>query len=198
MLVIALVAIAGCSSDDDNFVPETFYDAVAGHWYTELPISGETDNWRSAEVGDRTTFDKVTVLFYLGDSVMKDGWWGYLYLKEDNELVNYGGIDLGKSENRFNYNMTADGHITPSNHIEYLPQITNMLYDSRKDNITADVIYNGQSYHLSFIRPGGDVWERLNEYYEILLKAGVVGGNEDGYGHLATDVSNADATELPR
>ena len=90
MLVIALVAMTGCSKDDDNTVgeaQETQYDAVSGHWFAELPVSGETDNWRSEKECDSTTFDKVTAIFYLGDHVIKEGWWGYLYL-QDNEMVN--------------------------------------------------------------------------------------------------------------
>ena len=198
ILFIALVAMSSCSVNSDNFVEVTLYDEVAGHWYAELPISGETENWRTAEEGDTTTFDKVVALFYLGDSLIKDGWWGYLYLKDDNEMVNYGGIDLSHQANQFNYYMTADRYITPSSHIENTPKVTNMLYDSIKDVITADVTYKGQSYRLTFVRPDDDVWERLYGYYYILLEEGIVGGYDDGNGYLDTDISNDDATEPQR
>ena len=89
--------------------------------------------------------DDYSLIGKLGDYLMKDGWWGYLYLQSDNEMVNYGGLDLGKHETQFTYNMTADGHITPSSHIQNMPKVTNMLYDSGKDVITADVIYKEQS-----------------------------------------------------
>lgn len=198
MLIIALVAITSCSDNEDNSVVEAQYDAAAGHWYAELPISGETENWRTAEEGDMTTYDKVTAIFYLGGSFMKDGWWGYLYLKNDNEMVNYGGLDLAKHETQFTFNMTADGHITPSSHVQNMPKVMNMQYDSVRDVITADVTYKGQSYHLTFSRPTDDDWERLDEYFYILLEAGVVGGYDDGGDYLDTDISNDDATEPQR
>lgn len=201
MLVIALVAMTSCSDDEDSSVgpaQEAQYDAAAGHWFAELPISGETDNWRTEEEDDMTTFDNVTAIFYLGDYLMKDGWWGYLYLQSDNEMVNYGGLDLGKHETQFTYNMTADGHITPSSHIQNMPKVTNMLYDSGKDVITADVIYKEQSYQLTFKRPTDDDWERLNEYFFILLEAGVVGGYDDEGDHLNTDITGETADEPSR
>ena len=200
MLVIALVAMTGCSKDDDNTVgeaQETQYDAVSGHWFAELPVSGETDNWRSEKECDSTTFDKVTAIFYLGDHVIKEGWWGYLYL-QDNEMVNYGGIDLNKHDNQFSYYMSANGHVTPSHHIEDMPKVTNMVYNSKRDVITADVTYNGKSYHLNFTRPTDDNWERLDEYFDILLEEGIVGGYDDGGDFLNTDVTDENADEPSR
>ena len=201
MLVVALVAMTGCSENDDNPVGATQdaqYDAVSGHWFAELPISGETDNWRTEEEGDKTTFDKVTAIVYLGDHVMKEGWWGYLYLQSDDEMVNYGGLDLSQHDTQFSYYMTADGHITPSSHIQNMPQVTNMMYDSVNDIITGDVTYNGQSYQLTFIRPSDDEWERLNEYFYILLEEDIVGGYDDEGDHLNTIVTDDDATEQQR
>lgn len=200
MLIIALVAITSCSDDDHSVgeAQEAQYEAVSGHWFAELPISGETENWRTEEEGDMTTFDKVTAIFYLGSSLMKDGWWGYLYLQGDNEMVNFGGIDLYKHETLFSYRMNANGNITPSSHIENMPKVTNMVYDCVKDVITADVTYKGQSYHINFTRPDDDEWERLNGYYEILLQEGIVGGYDDGGDRQKTDISDDEADEASR
>ena len=201
MLIIALVAITSCSVNEDNSVgpaQEEQYEAAAGHWFAELPISGETDNWRTEEEGDLTTFDKVTAIFYLGGYLMKDGWWGYLYLQDNDEMVNYGGLDLSQHETQFSFYMTADGHITPSSHIQNMPQVTNMMYDSVNDIITGDVTYNGQSYHLTFTRPTDDDWERLNEYFYILLEEDIVGGYDDEGDHLITDVTDENADEPSR
>lgn len=200
MLMVALVAITSCSDDDPSVgeAKEAQYEAVSEHWFAELPISGETENWRTEEEGDMTTFDKVAVIIYLSDYVMKDGWWGYLYLQEDNEMVNYGGIDLSKHENQFNFYMDSEGNITPSSHIENMPQVTNMKYDSGKDVITADVTYKGQSYHITFTRPDEDTWERLNGYYEILLEEGIVGGYDDGGDKIKTDITDENAHKPSR
>lgn len=198
MLIIALVAITSCSDDDAvGEAQEAQYDAVSGHWFAELPVSGETDNWRSEEEGDSTTFDKVVAIFYLTDHLMKEGWWGYLYLQDD-DMVNYGGIDLNKHENQFSYYMTADRHITPSSHIENMPKVTNMVYDSKRNVITADVTYNGQSYQLTFTHPTDNDWERLNGYYDILLEEDIVGGYEDKGTKQNTDVTDENADEPSR
>lgn len=52
MLIIALTAMTSCSDNDNEAVgPATKaqYEAVTGHWYAEIPISGETDNWRTQD-----------------------------------------------------------------------------------------------------------------------------------------------------
>ena len=200
-LLFGLLTMTSCSEEDNpvnNSASDELMEKCSGHWFAELPISGETENWRTEEEGDMTTFDKVVAVFYLGGSLMKDGWWGYLYLQDDNEMVNYGGLDLGKHETQFSFDMTADGHITPSSHIQNMPKVTNMLYDSSKDIINANVTYNGQSYQLTFTRPTDDDWERLDEYFFILLEADVVGGYDDEGDHLNTIVTNDDATEQQR
>ena len=198
-LLFGLLTMTSCSEEDNpvNTASQEQYDAVSGHWFAELPISGETENWRTEEEGDMTTFNKVTAIFYLSDHLMKEGWWGYLYLQGD-EMVNYGGIDLNKHENQFAYDMTADGHVTPSSHIENMPKVTNILYDSSKDVINANVTHNGQSYQLTFTRPDNGAWERLNEYFNILLEEGIVGGYDDGGDHINTVVTDKDATEQQR
>ena len=199
-LLFGLLTMASCSEEDNpaNNASQEQMDAVSGHWFAELPVSGETDNWRTLEEGDMTTFDKVVEVFYLGGSLMKDGWWGYLYLQDDNEMVNYGGLDLGKHETQFSFDMTADGHITPSSHIQNMPKVTNMLYDSSKDVINANVTYNGQSYQLTFTRPTDDDWERLDEYFFILLEEGVVGGYEDLNTKQETDIKENGANNPAR
>jgi len=51
MFLFGLVLFASCSNDDNPAGPatEAQMQALTGHWYAELPISGETDNWRTEE-----------------------------------------------------------------------------------------------------------------------------------------------------
>ena len=204
MLIIGLLAMTSCSNDDNEAAgpaSETQMQAVTGHWYVELPISGETDNWRTEEEGDVTTYDKIDALIYLDantdDVIVTFGFWGYIYL-QDNDMVNYGGIDLNEKGNMFSFAMTSDGNITPSQHLANGPKVTNMHYDSQKDIITADVDYSGHKLSVTFTRPNEELTTRLNEYFDILQEEGIVGGYEDKGGQQKTDVTGDDATEPMR
>ena len=199
MFLFASVLFASCSNDDDTTGPasEAQMHALTGHWYAELPISGETDNWRTEEEGDRTAYDKVAALFYLNGYTTTECWWGYLYLQDD-DMVNYGGIDLNEKGNMFSFAMTSDGNITPSQHLANGPKVSNMHYDSQKDIITADVDYSGHKLSITFTRPTEELTTQLNEYFDILLEEGIVGGYEDKGAEQHTDVTDKGATEPSR
>ena len=203
MLIIALTAMTSCSNNDNEAVgPATKaqYEAVTGHWYAEIPISGETDNWRTEEEGDVTTYDKIDALIYLDantdDVIIATGFWGYIYL-QDNDMVNYGGL-LSSDDDIFQFSMTSDGYITPSSHLADAPKITNMHYDATANVITATVDYKGKSLSLTFVRPDEEAMNRLNECYEMLREEGIVSAYDDGGNIIHSDVNDDPADEPSR
>ena len=204
MLIIALTAMTSCTDNKDNLpagpASEAQLEAVTGHWYAEIPISGETDNWRTEEEGDVTTYDKIDALIYLDantdDVIVTFGFWGYIYL-QDNDMVNYGGL-LSSDDDIFQFSMTSDGYITPSSHLADAPKITNMHYDATANIITATVDYKGKSLSLTFVRPDEEAMTRLNECYEILMEEGIVSAYDDGGWKIDSDVTDDDATEPMR
>ena len=204
MFLFGLLAMTSCTNDDNETVgPATAaqYEAVSGHWYAEIPISGETDNWRTEEEGDVTTYNAVDAVFYLGSGtfdgdIITNGWWGYLYM-QDGDMMNYGGLRINEDDG-FTFTMTSDGYITPSSHVQNAPQITNMHYDAKADVITADVAYNGRTLSLTFVRPVDETMQHLNELYEILYEEGIIGGYYDGGWKIDSDVTDDDATEPMR
>lgn len=204
MLIIALTAMTSCTDNKDNLpagpASEAQLEAVTGHWYAEIPISGETDNWRTEEEGDVTTYDKIDALIYLDantdDVIVTFGFWGYIYL-QDNDMVNYGGL-LSSDDDIFQFSMTSDGYITPSSHLADAPKITNMHYDAAANIITATVDYKGKSLSLTFVRPDEEAMTRLNECYEILMEEGIVSAYDDGGWKIDSDVTDDDATEPMR
>ena len=200
MFMFGLLAIASCSNDDDETAgpaTQAQLEAVTGHWHAELPISGDTDNWRTEEEGDVTVYDKVAALFYLNGYTTTECWWGYLYLQY-GDMVNYGGIDLNEQGNMFSFTMTNDGYITPSQHLANGPKVSSMHYDAKADIITADVDYSGHKLSVTFTRPTAIQTSQLNEYFDILQEEGIVGGYEDKDSQLKTDVTDDDATEQQR
>lgn len=191
-------AFTSCSDDDEpGAASQKQMERVTGHWYAELPMSGETANWRTEEEGDMTNYNKIVALFYLNGYITSDSYWGYIYL-QDGDMVNYGGIDLNEKSNMFDFVMDSNGLITPTSHLANAPKITNMRYDSQKDVITADVNYNGQTMTLTFRRPTKEQENQLNEYYDILLEEGIVGGYADMGTQLDTDITDKDADEPSR
>ena len=204
MFLFGLLAMVSCSDNDDNpsVGPATKaqYEAVTGHWYAEIPISGETDNWRTEEEGDVTTYDKIDALIYLdantNDVIVTFGFWGYIYL-QDNDMVNYGGL-LSSDDDIFQFSMTSDGYITPSSHLADAPKITNMHYDATANVITATVDYKGKSLSLTFVRPDEEAMSRLNECYEILMEEGIVSAYDDGGNIILSDVTDDPADEPSR
>ena len=204
MFLFGLLAMVSCSDNDDNPsagpATKAQYEAVTGHWYAEIPISGETDNWRTEEEGDVTTYDKIDALIYLDantdDVIVTFGFWGYIYL-QDNDMVNYGGL-LSSDDDIFQFSMTSDGYITPSSHLADAPKITNMHYDATANVITATVDYKGKSLSLTFVRPDEEAMNRLNECYEILMEEGIVSAYDDGGNIILSDVTDKNADEPSR
>ena len=62
IVLCGLLALASCSDNDDGApspATKEQLQEVGGHWYAEISASGETDNWRTEEEGDVTTYDKI-------------------------------------------------------------------------------------------------------------------------------------------
>lgn len=200
MLVIALVAMTSCSSDDDTVQPvsQEQLQNLHGHWYAEIPISGETANWRTEEEGDMTDYDHIGVLVYLNGTYTDASYWGYIFL-QDNELVNIDGIFMrDNDEASFDYTMDSEGNITPKSHLADAPQVTNMHYDAKADIITANVAYKGHNLALTLVRPTQEEGTVLYDYWQMLAEAHIVGGYDDGGDHLNTDVKDESANKPSR
>ena len=200
MLVIALVAMTSCSSDDDTVQPasQEQLQNLHGHWYAEIPISGETANWRTEEEGDMTDYDHIGVLVYLNGTYTDASYWGYIFL-QDNELVNIDGIFMrDNDEASFDYTMDSEGNITPKSHLADAPQVTNMHYDAKADIITANVAYKGHNLALTLVRPTQEEGTVLYDYWQMLAEAHIVGGYEDRGDHLNTDVKDEGANKPSR
>ena len=202
IVLFGLLALASCSNDDDEQstvqpATEEQLHFITDHWYAEIPISGETANWRTEEEGDMTTFDKVGVLIYLNGYYTEDSYWGFIYMK-DGDLVNFDGINRMTEDASFDYTMDSEGHITPHSQMENVPQVSNMHYDSTKDIITADATYNGHTLtNIVFTRPTEEQEVFLDSFWEMLVEAGMIGYDDGGY-EQKTDVTDEDATESSR
>ena len=203
-VLLGLLAIVSCKDDDDKVGPasEAEMQEVTGHWYAELPISGEIENWRTEEEGDMTTYDKIYAVIYLNGYInepVEDGYssyWGYLYINNDGEMVNYGGVDVRKNSTLFSFTMDSEGYIKPSSQIANLPQVSNIRY--KNGVITADVDYHGSTIHATFLRPDDLFETTLKDYYDILFEEGIVGGYEDDDSQQYTDVHDNPANEPSR
>ena len=183
-----VAALTSCSKDDD---PTPFDRTLLdGHWYAEIPLTGETQNWRTEEEGDMSTYDHVGTMIYFHSEFTKASYWGFFYLNE-GDLVNFGGIHSWDENANFDYVVTSDGHITPDRYIENMPKVEEMQYLDGK--IYAKV--NGMQ--VVFTRPSEEQNEQLSEYWEMLLEAGM-GGFSDGDGTIDTDLKNQNATEPSR
>lgn len=202
LCLIALLTLAACSGDDDKTVTpasEKMMKEVTGHWLATIPLSGEVSNWRSEE-GEMTTYDHIDALVYLNGWVTtgKGSFWGYIYI-QDGEMVNYDGIDRSKDDpSGFDFAMDSKGHITPNSHLANAPMVTDMHYDHAADIITANVTYKGHTLAVVFNRPTDEQEEQLNEVFEMLLEAGIIGGYEDDGYQVQTDVTDDPADEPSR
>lgn len=198
MLVVAMMTMTACSSDDGpSAASQEQMQKLQGHWYAEMPVSGETANWRTEEEDDMTNYDHVGVLVYFNGTYTDVSYWGYVFLK-DNEMVNFDGIFMRDDEARFDYTMDSDGNIMPMSLLSDAPQVTGMRYDAKADIITANVAYKGHNLALTFVRPTQEEGTALYEYWQLLVEAGIVGGYEDGGDHIDTDISGKDADEPSR
>ncbi len=196
-LAIALAAMTGCSDEETRpqYASQQQLEEVTGHWYTEIPLTGETANWRTEEEGDITDYDHIGALIYLNGYDTESSFWGYIFLKDD-ELVNFDGIFQRDDEARFDFSMFSDGRILTSHNLADAPEVSNMLYADGK--ITADVSYKGQAFSLTFTRPNEEEEPHLQEYWELLVEAGIVGGFADSGDEMSTEVSDENADEPSR
>ena len=192
-------AFTSCSKDDESgAASKEQLLKLHGHWYAEVPISGETANWRTEEEDDMTDYDQIGVLVYLNGTYTDASYWGYLFLKE-NEMVNFDGIFMrDNDEASFDYTMDSEGNITPTSHLTDAPQVTNMHYDATKDVITANVTYKGHSFMLTLVRPSQEEGTVLYDYWQMLAEAGIVGGYDDGGDKQTTDITDENAHEASR
>lgn len=181
-------ALTGCSGEEEAKPFDRLL--LRGHWYAEVPLTGQTQNWRTEEEGDMTDYDHVGALIYLHDEFTDLSYWGYIYLK-DGDMVNFDGIDRMNEGSNFDYTVTPDGRITPNHYIDSAPKVENMRYVDGK--IYAEV--NGMQ--IVFTRPTEEQNAFLNEFWEMLIEAGMVGYGDRG-GVIDTDVTNGDAGEPSR
>jgi hypothetical protein len=199
MLIIALVAMTSCTSNEDAPVvkpaTEEQMQSLSGHWYAELPISGETDNWRSEEEGDRTAYDKIGTFIYLNGYYPDACYWGYLYLK-DGDMVNFDGLHRRDNEANFAITMDSEGNIRPSSYLPDAPVVNNMRYAN--GIITADVNFMGRHVNLIFTLVDPSKEQALKDFYDILAEEGIVGGYADDGDKQKTDVTDENANEPSR
>lgn len=200
LLVIALLTLAGCrSSDEEDSKPKPAtpeqLKKIDDHWLAIVPLSGETDNWRSEEEGDKTAFDHVYVIIFMNTYFTEDSYWGYIYTK-DGEMVNYDGIDRRNVDITFDFTMDSNGYIKPTWQLPDVPQVKTMRYDEAKDVITADVSYKGYSVSAVFNRVDQDD-EFLNEFWMTLVDEGLLGYDDEG-DELHTEVTDENADEPSR
>lgn len=197
ILLFGLLAIIGCKDDDDKAKPATDdqMKEVTGHWFAEVPLSGETENWRTEEEGDMKTYDKIDAIIYLNGASPDACYWGYLYM-QNGDMVNYDGIGRRDQEANFEFKMDQKGYITTSSHLPDAPKVTNMHYTGSV--ITADVAYKGKSFSLTFTRPTSDQETLLSDFWQILAEEGIIGGYGDEGDKQNTDVRDNDATEPSR
>ena len=192
-------AFTSCSKDDESgAASKEQLLKLHGHWYAEVPISGETANWRTEEEDDMTDYDQIGVLVYLNGTYTDASYWGYLFLKE-NEMVNFDGIFMrDNDEASFDYTMDSEGNITPLSHLDDAPQVTNMHYDAKADVITANVNYKDHNLALTPVRPTQEEGTVLFDFWQMLAEAGIVGGYDDGGDKQTTDITDENAHEASR
>lgn len=99
-LLIALVAMSSCSSED---LPVMVPVDADGEWYAEVAMTGTTYDMRSEDELIEVPYDHIGVKLSLKEGI---GEWTHYYIK-DGEMVNYeGGYD-----NLFEYTTAGDGTI---------------------------------------------------------------------------------------
>lgn len=199
---LGLLTLASCSDDDNDNAPtpatQEEMEEISGHWYAELPISGETENWRTEEEGDSTSYNMIGALIYLNGHYTDACYWGYLYL-QDGDMVNFDGLHRRDEEANFTMTLDSNGNVTASSLLPAAPQVSNMHYDGNV--ITADVTFNGRSLTTTFKHTELLEEATLREFYSILAEEGIVGGlvgfSDNGNG-VNTDVKEDPANQPSR
>ena len=196
-LFIALVAMSSCSKGDYPVVrpaSQAQIDALSGHWYTDLPISGETmDMHTMGDSDDKTAYNHIGAIIYFNPVYTDWSYWGFFYMKDD-EFVNVDGLNHLTADANFDFTMDSDGHITPMSQLSNAPQVSNMYYQG--DKITATVTYMGHSLDMAFRRPDEKQETMLEGIWVFLVKNGLVIGGD--YDEVETDISDEQATEPSR
>lgn len=106
----------------------------------------------------------------------------------------FDGINRINVDATFDFTMDSDGNIIPSTQLANAPTVDNMHYHS--DVITADVTYMGHSLGITLTRPTEEQEDRLELFWQMLLEAGMVAGDEGDY--QETDISDENAGEPSR
>ncbi len=197
LLFAAVMAATSCSSDNDEVAPasQQLLDEVTGHWYTEMPHSGITANWRTADETDSISYDHIGVLIYLKPDIDDGSFWCYLFLKDD-DLVNYDGFFQRDTDANFSFSMDSEGYITPTTHLTNAPKVITMRYVDRR--ILAEVLYHEQHYHLNLINTADEEPQHLKLFWDLLVSENIIGGYKDGSDSLITDFNEGHAKEPAR
>ena len=129
-LLIALVAMSSCSSED---LPVMVPVDADGEWYAEVAMTGTTYDMRSEDELIEVNYDHIGVKLSLKEGI---GEWTHYYIK-DGEMVNYeGGYD-----NLFEYTTAGDGTIQVNSfdELDDLSFVKNLNMRYRDSRILAKV-----------------------------------------------------------
>lgn len=195
---LALLTLAGCDKQDNPAAgPATQQqlDALDGHWYAELPISGETDNWMTEDdPDDKAAYDRIGAVITFNNEITEWSYWSFFYLN-GTELVNVHGVSRLTEEAVFDFTMDSNGYITPTAHLEDAPKVSNMRFWG--DRITASVTYMGRTLDITFREPDDAQTEMLEDIWEILVEREAVIGGDTDY-KVETGISDDDASTPSR
>lgn len=129
-LLIALVAMSSCSSED---LPVMVPVDADGEWYAEVAMTGTTYDMRSEDELIEVAYDHIGVKLSLKEGI---GEWTHYYIK-DGEMVNYeGGYD-----NLFEYTTAGDGtiHVNSFDELDDLSFVKGLNMRYRDSRILAKV-----------------------------------------------------------
>ena len=197
-LFISVMAMSSCTKDDNPAVVEPAsqeqIEALAGHWYADLPISGETMDLRTMDdPDDKTAYNHIGAIIYFNNVYTEWSYWGYFYMNDD-EFVNVDGLNHLTEDAEFDFTMDSDGHITPTAYLPNAPQVSNMRFEG--DKITATVTYMGRSLDMTFRQPDEEQETMLEGIWEFLVDNGLVIGSDSD--EVETGISDEQATEPSR
>ena len=180
-LLIALVAMSSCSSED---LPVMVPVDADGEWYAEVAMTGTTYDMRSEDELIEVPYDHIGVKLSLKEGI---GEWTHYYIK-DGEMVNYeGGYD-----NLFEYTTAGDGTIQVNSfdELDDLSFVKNLNMRYRDSRILAKV--NGLD--VVFSSPTAEETLMLKRWDAIIT--------EDHMGYagdeIATDLDPNNANEPSR
>lgn len=186
MLGIIVMAFTSCHDDSAPFDS----NLLNGHWYAEIPISGNIENWRTEE-GEMTTYDHIGVILLLYP-LTNNGVLAHLYL-QNGEMVNYDGFNYFQDgSGYFDFAVDSDGNISVSNYKNGTFEPKNLRYVDGK--IIGEI--NGQT--VIFTHPSEQQENFLEDVWQMLVDEGVVGGSDDGGSWYGSDISDQNATTPAR